>query len=66
MDRFQEPTAREEDWQRAVEQVAEELYEELGREPTDEEIAARLDYYEAEVDEMIDSMIDESKLTEEE
>lgn len=66
MDRFQEPTVREEDYQLAVEQVAEELHEELGREPTDDEIAARLDYYEAELDELIDSMVDDAKLSEDE
>lgn len=64
MNRFKEPTRQEEDWQTVVEQVHEELSEELGREPTDVELNARLDYYESEADNMLDMMIDEAELIE--
>ena len=66
MDRFREPTKQEEDWQAAMEMIYDELFDELGREPTDEEIHARADEYEDRHDSYIDSLIDDYKLIERE
>lgn len=66
MDRFKGPTREEEDWQLAIEMVHEELFEELGREPTDQELEARLDYYDSEYDDHLDSLIDEHRLIQKE
>ena len=45
MDRFRPPTFEEEQTQIELERIYEQLFEELGREPTDEEIEAMYDYY---------------------
>ena len=45
MDRFRPPTFGEELVQVELERIYEQLFEELGREPTDEEIQAVYDYY---------------------
>lgn len=66
MDRFREPTFDEDMMQAAIEVVYEELFEELGREPTDIELQARIDYYQSEAESQIDNMIDDYLSAEEE
>lgn len=66
MDRFKEPTFDEDMMQAAIEVVYEELFEELGREPTDIELQARIDYYQSEAESQIDNMIDDYLSAEEE
>lgn len=66
MDRFKEPTLQEDDMQAAIEVVYEELFEELGREPTDIELQARIDYYQSEAESQIDNMIDDYLMQNEE
>lgn len=66
MDRFKEPTSKEEDHEKALEYIYDELLEELDREPTDEEIHERVDYYSYLEDEYADDMIAELERIEDE
>lgn len=45
MDRFRPPTFEEELMQMELEKIYDQLFDELGREPTEEEIKALYDYY---------------------